>query len=348
MNWFLDVAEKAWSDASSGRVIDKSASGSKTLDSSSPLARLVPSLELPPELVDLGSVESHERLTVRFRGVSPRTEFRIELFTPVGGSVISTEQVLRVLSDYLHLVRALRPGALSAEPRVLLGFWWNSDLRRLPRDDPGAAIGVRHVNGGLCWKMHDLILVYRAEEWRKVLLHELFHFFGLDEFRVRERTTRLIATEYRIRSDRTILLQEAYTEALATVFYVSYCAYQPNMSRARFRREWRRLMEVAKEHFLERAALLFLHFRESDGWHETTNAFAYFVCKAAFLRDTLTFLKFVKDLQESRKTPADAFALEALLKQRTALASEIAQRAPQAAAGSSSLAMLPASLVPPS
>ena len=352
MNEFLDGARRAWDSAYAARdhgiQTMESSKNIRACDPSSPIARLAPSLELPPELVDLRGVAAHETLHVRFPDLAPTTDFRIELLTPRaarGVAIPSASQVLRVLKDYLHLVRALRPGMHHSEPRMLLGFFWNDAPRRLDIGTPGSALGARHVNGGLCWKMHDLVFVYRIQEWRKVLLHELFHFYGLDDFRVDPNTIRSISAEYRVRSKRPLLLQEAYTEALTTIYYVSYCAYQPGISPARFRRAWLGGMDAAKRHAFTVAALLFLHFRESDGWYETTNAFAYYVCKAAFLRDTETMETFLR-IVNSRKD-ADAFASEALLRERTALVNAIAERAPQAF-GSSSLAMLPESLVPPS
>lgn len=79
-------------------------------------------------------------------------------------------------------------------------------------------IGVNNVNSGLssACARDSIILIYRKEEWFKVLIHEIFHNFGLDFSHRNHKSYNKILNEY-LRIKNNILLFETYTEFWARI-----------------------------------------------------------------------------------------------------------------------------------
>lgn len=87
--------------------------------------------------------------------------------------------------------------------------------KRIPRDLI-KVLGPENVNTGMTKRcdLNNEVIIYRKEEWFKVLIHELMHSFGLDfasSIKVRER----MGSEFNVESD--FLIEEAYVEFWARV-----------------------------------------------------------------------------------------------------------------------------------
>ena len=56
-------------------------------------------------------------------------------------------------------------------------------------------LGESHVNTAYTWHCspNNKIVIYRHEEWFKVLIHESFHFFGFEDFDSEKHARRLTA-----------------------------------------------------------------------------------------------------------------------------------------------------------
>jgi hypothetical protein len=89
-----------------------------------------------------------------------------------------------------------------------------------------------HVNTGLTrnCETHGEIIIYRAEEWFKVFVHESMHNFNMDfiDLDLRDANNRLRQTFCIPHGD--ILLFETYTEAWARIINVMFDAYFTNES----------------------------------------------------------------------------------------------------------------------
>lgn len=149
--------------------------------------------------------------------------------------------------------------------------------KRLPRR--GETITADHINSGLTYLFGDRdgtnILMFRMEEFPKVLCHELLHFYGIA---ISHEQNEALSREYRqlfdIDHDLQLNLYEALTELNATVLNAAVlCA--PGT-----------LMRVLREEFDHTArtiASMRAHFELPPnswrGWAETTHAFSYVVLK---------------------------------------------------------------------
>ena len=75
---------------------------------------------------------------------------------------------------------AAKAGHAAKVPHVY--FLAHPLLRTFPRRGP---IGPQHINGGYTYPSRlDVILIYRAEDATRVLIHELQHAYGLDDHRM--------------------------------------------------------------------------------------------------------------------------------------------------------------------
>ena len=72
-------------------------------------------------------------------------------------------------------------GTLNARHPIRVYLFADSVRRQFP-DDPRQPIGPEHINGGYTYPCKaDTILIYRAEDATRVLIHELQHAFCLDD-----------------------------------------------------------------------------------------------------------------------------------------------------------------------
>lgn len=92
-------------------------------------------------------------------------------------------------------------------------------------------LGEPHVNTAYTWHCspNNRIVLYRLEEWFKVLIHESFHFFGFENFKKKD--------EARLKDCFPLPVDlhvgEAYGEFWARVINCFYCAYFINKDSSR-------------------------------------------------------------------------------------------------------------------
>lgn len=98
------------------------------------------------------------------------------------------------------------------------------DLKRLP-ESAVSTIGAPHVNSGfsgVCQTENEIV-VYRAEEWFKVFIHESFHAFGLEGALTFAPSSAGVRKLFNVAS--TMSLGEAYVETWARVLNASVASF---------------------------------------------------------------------------------------------------------------------------
>lgn len=175
------------------------------------------------------------------------------------------------------VVFALAPHlAAGRARRLVITYLPCAAPRALPRR-PGAALGPRHVNGGVTWRALDGasadVLVFRREDAVKVLVHELLHAHrwgaSLDD-RAGDSAGRALASACGVRRG-TVALEEACVEAAACEVAARWLGGEAAWRRARARAG--EVARAAARHFA----------REHHQWRETTHAFAYIVGRWALM-----------------------------------------------------------------
>jgi len=165
--------------------------------------------------------------------------------------------------------------------------------KKLPADKT-AVLSADNVNSAFtldCAKEGEIV-VYRAEEWLKVLIHETFHTFGLDigdAPMVSDKLQNLFAIESDFRA------AEAYAETFARIINCAFCSLHSSKQNKEtfllymeFGLQLERIFAIYQAHKI-------LHFMGTTykdivlqrtvntHYHENTNVFAYYILTAIFL-----------------------------------------------------------------
>ena len=139
-----------------------------------------------------------------------------------------------------------------------VNLWWRDDPRRITANEWPSA---RTVNGGWTYQNSNSIVVYRSEEWDRVLIHEVIHAMGWDW----EMPTKPLSC-WKFTEGDTLqpALFEAWTELYAEWLW---CAWHNVPWNKQY--EWQ--LYQAKQ---------ILARQKTTAWVEETNVFAYYVLKA--------------------------------------------------------------------
>ena len=183
--------------------------------------------------------------------------------------------------------------------------------RKLPTDNL-SIIDCEHVNGGYttCCTKKSEIIVYRQEEWFKVLIHESIHAFGLDfcKFDVKNLTHKVFDF-FPIKVD--LLLFETYSELWANIlniYFISFNNCHNNFSQLKQLFSHYYNIEVHFQIFQMNKILHFMNLTYDDlyknnkesiikrngFYRENTNVFCYYIIKSILFCNLSTFLNWAK------------------------------------------------------
>jgi len=201
-----------------------------------------------------------------------------------------------------------------------------TDFKKLVPDSSLDEFDTKHVNtaySDVC-ALNSQIVIYRSEEWIKVLIHELFHNYGLDFAKINyDGLRRKMKELFPIKSD--FELTESYAEFFGeiinisiTTFYldkkISLDMYLRNAQYLLFYEQLFSLIQSVKimykiglsyeNLFLQDDASISL--RNNIYYKENTNVFCYYVIKNILLFNCDDFITFCTDrnlqLLDFRKT----------------------------------------------
>lgn len=248
--------------------------------------------------------------------------------TVIGGGNAERTFALHALVPVLsECVRVLSSATHTAIPVHVT--YCNACGERLLPAVMGEAIGSEHVNGGISMDHNMGVLVFRRQDARKVLIHELLHLFKIDA-PLRDLSVALEARAIRPhrglwatrRGSIHIGLNEAYTDAIACVVFCGD-------------------IERAKTHAVAAAVRVLAHFGFGElPFTESTHAFSYYVVKAAMLVNGDEFASLLRHMRDGLTPDDPAQVIKFMGKSlrsvafRSALSFEIErhERAPEAGA----------------
>ena len=158
-----------------------------------------------------------------------------------------------------------------------------------------------HVNTAYTWncKPSNKIVIYRLEEWFKVLIHESFHFFGFEDFKSTD--DQLLKRCFPL--DVPLYIGEAYGEFWARTLTCFYCAYfiDKGLSRKNVTlNHFYRFMYIERVFSSYQAVKILKHnnIRYEDfysdskdaverrkGYKENTNIFCYYILTAVLMNE---------------------------------------------------------------
>lgn len=147
-------------------------------------------------------------------------------------------------------------------------IFWCPRPKLLPSDH-SVQIEPRHINSGIC--SGKRVCVFRSEDVRKVLIHEMLHAAGVS-FQVPETIVRQIAREWRVGTP--LLVNEAVVEYVARIAVCGATTASAETVKKRRKQMNSRAILIAER--------VLRHFGRGP-FKETTNAFCYVVLCAALL-----------------------------------------------------------------
>jgi hypothetical protein len=164
-------------------------------------------------------------------------------------------------------------------------------------------LGTENVNSGLTsFYPNREITIFRKEEHKKLILHELIHFLDLD---FEDKIYLNFSDHFNISPELEIILFESYTEITACIINAILTSYECN-NRQNFSL-FKKLIEIETKFALFQSAkiLLFFGFKDTadfakpyDGqnrFRETSHIFSYYIIKSALLYNTDKMAEFYNE-----------------------------------------------------
>lgn len=169
--------------------------------------------------------------------------------------------------------------------------------------ETGKCIESVHVNSGYCYMAsredETNIVIYRRQEFCKVLVHELIHFFDLIPVSNR------LQTYYNIKFSslkNTLNVNEAFVELEALLIHCKVLAHKQGKELyAVIEEEYLFSANEVKKILKQQNTDIHRILNDSFEWNENTNAFAYFVLKHILLHTYLnkSSKSLINDLKET-------------------------------------------------
>jgi len=152
-------------------------------------------------------------ISIHFIVEQSSPEYQIELYN---------EYIEKILV-WLHIINEY--ASKKCSKRLVLYMYFTSLNKKLPTSNI-SILNENNVNTAFTYTcpVDSEIVVFRKEEWFKVLMHESFHNFALDFSDMNtENCTNHILSIFKVKSD--VNLFEAYTEFWAEMMNAVFCSY---------------------------------------------------------------------------------------------------------------------------
>jgi hypothetical protein len=152
-------------------------------------------------------------ITVHFIVEDPSAEHQIEIYN---------EYVEKILV-WLYIINEY--SSKKCSKRLVLYIYFTSLKKMLPSNDINI-LNQNNVNTAFTYTcpVDSEIVIFRKEEWFKVLMHESFHNFALDFSDMNtEECTNHILSIFKVKSE--VNLFEAYTEFWAEIMNAAFCSF---------------------------------------------------------------------------------------------------------------------------
>lgn len=161
----------------------------------------------------------------------------------------------------------------------------NPAKRKLPTN--GEEIAAKHINGGFTYIRFNEIYILRAEDYEKVILHELLHHNKSIHYDFwKESNLSLLKKVCNITKDLMLIPNEAIVETFACVLNVVFYSIEN-------REPFKRLLTADARHSLLLVNKVFMLQGDKE-WYEKTNSYCYIVYKAILYIYFNEFLKIYK------------------------------------------------------
>lgn len=238
-------------------------------------------------------------------------------------SELNINEINRYYQKVIHMLLILKKYGTTLCNRLRIHIYLTPFKKELSDNKILNANNVNTGFSGLCTYI-DEVVVYRKEEWFKVLIHECFHYFGLDfaYMPVNIYKNRL-SNIFCISSN--FLLFESYTECMAELIYLCMYSVDHNLNihdvmREELNHSLYQTDKILKHMNCTYTDLLCKYNKKNIKMAENTNVFCYYILKTLYffyLSDFLNWCKTHNDtLLSFNKTEATVLSLCEWIRER--------------------------------
>lgn len=196
--------------------------------------------------------------------------------------------------------------------------FFNSNKKKMLPLKKKDLLGPKEVNSGVTtFNNHKKITLWRTEEQKKVLIHELIHFYNYDFGHFNNYYSQQVVSKVNINENIEIRLNEAYTEICALIIHCFIKCYE---NKTQFKKTQKSInknvsksivgsLNTELKFSLYQCIKILKHFgfknyqefltkcNNCNKFRQTTSVFSYYFVKCALLNNLDLFIKFVKKYQ---------------------------------------------------
>ena len=219
------------------------------------------------------------------------------------------KEYIRTILLWLKLITNFTSNACSNRLTIYL---YMTDFKKVLPKSSVDTIGINNINSGysdIC-KRDSEIVIYRKEEWLKVLMHETFHNLGLEFGQMNIDTLKVkIKKLFPIESE--FALYESWAESWALIMNTALCAYKmldDSKKKIDFVLYYEFLILNEKKFTCLQVVKILNHMnltydmlinpdmkeQVNQLYRENTNVFAYFIVKLLLVFNDNKFIKWCK------------------------------------------------------
>jgi hypothetical protein len=200
------------------------------IDSQIPRPKSFLKTYITPEILQYITNESKRILTFecKIKGRLIRLHFIIFKNNPNGNDLISH---YKVLAHRVYMWLSMISDKSKCVETLNMYIYLTPFEKKIPATK-GQCIGPENANTGYTFRCekHNEIIIYRQEEWFKVLIHETMHAFGVDfddsdDLEGITKADEYLKTLFTLPDDVNIKLSETYSEIWARIMNVVFQTY---------------------------------------------------------------------------------------------------------------------------
>ena len=243
------------------------------------------------------NIRQHMKIHYNLNMTSSQTLFDLNIIGKSREDIDAYKMpLIIILSSFNHFMRRLFGGGKNK----LTLYIYLTDLKKTV-DTREKALSPFNVNTGFTYG--DTIIVYRKEELLKVLVHEMTHYFGIDDISVPVDIENKIKDHFHVTN--SVYLREAITEFWACTMNIAYYTFvdmRANGTLATFKRQF--VNNLIKEtHFCWKQAR---HVAQLVGYcqyqkhHEQTHTISYYIIKYIMLNSWNRYIVLYRNVSDKR------------------------------------------------
>jgi hypothetical protein len=227
-----------------------------------------------PDFVNKYTFDDVRMIQIDIKGVS----FIFQVFQNISSKRFNEKKCKKVLKEFVDIIEKYPKNTITKINIVVYDIPMKKELP-LKKE----YIEPKHINSGYCFPYSTVndtnIVIFRREEFYKVLIHELLHFFNIIPY------NQDLQTEYakKFSSVPSININEAIVELHAIHINCEIISKIKNKS-------FEQLIEFEYDFSITQCKKLLKQqdaefsdiMENSFTWNETTNAFSYFILKHIF------------------------------------------------------------------